>query len=299
MKKRTYKDWWEGKVYFEICALNYNVNDKIGQKVTWTDFKPTDAVKIKDKQKEIFNEERIKLLEKYKNIFLEGYKNSETKDFYLKCEIGDFERILFDYNFFDTTFIGNSHTLHFGLNELIEIRKYITDIIVKGGVKTYDFIHSPNYKFQIPITNKPPSPLYAQVVWDYLKWLKGNFLKIPELIWKAGNEDPKLNEFSRALYHKNFINKPTDFIKIFSEQKQTSWNGTLEQLVYLFYVLAKKKKKIKVAGYLLSIEYFFIDFISKVDKKNNLKDVLYDINTRNKEKYMLEREFIDKLTSAL
>ena len=26
MKKRTYKDWWEGKVYFEICALNYNVN---------------------------------------------------------------------------------------------------------------------------------------------------------------------------------------------------------------------------------------------------------------------------------
>src|SRR5579863_6995847 len=97
-KKYTYKDWWEGKIYFLCSEISYPVNQKnnIPLSVQWGDIIESDITKIKKKQKEIFETKRKELFKGWCKTFLENYKNSQLKDDFLNDEITDFTYLLFN-----------------------------------------------------------------------------------------------------------------------------------------------------------------------------------------------------------
>ena len=97
-KKYSYKDWWDGIVclaYSETVHAKYDVKQI---RCIWDDFADEDVIKIKNKQKEIFNDSYNDLLNKWIKIFSNGFEKSKFKKKYLKNEIDDFNRILFDKN---------------------------------------------------------------------------------------------------------------------------------------------------------------------------------------------------------
>ena len=70
MKKYTYNDWLGGEL-----ILNYDCYIPSGKEPTlvmWDDFNDEDVLLIKEKQKEIFDERIISLLEKYNPLFKNG-----------------------------------------------------------------------------------------------------------------------------------------------------------------------------------------------------------------------------------
>lgn len=198
MKKYTYEDWWAGKVYLLYCPVSYFPKDKlkIGKQVDWNNFEEVEINKIKTKQKELFEEIGHKTLQSYKKIFLETYKKSKFKALYLNDELEDIKFIIF-YSFGD---INLNETYLFKLKNrtLVQngfyfsrIKNYINETIKKGVDPSYDFIPSPNYKYQ----NHPhlivtlPAQLFAQVCLDYYQWLISNYQK--KHVIKSDEKDRK------------------------------------------------------------------------------------------------------------
>lgn len=78
----------------------------------------------------------------------------------------------------------------FDSSDLIKIQKYIDRSLKKGIDDGYDFIHSPNCKFQNK--NKIPNQIYAQALWDYYNWLKSDFtIETDNKLIKADMRDDK------------------------------------------------------------------------------------------------------------
>lgn len=176
MTKFRYKDWWDGKVTLFTCAVFYKEGEN-PVNCKWEEFIAKDIEKIKSKQTEIFQKSTSDLFEKWCKIFLENYNRSKLKDWYLNDEISDYKIIMFGNK--ESSIIAGedvilnlkNHTLPFRRINLLEIRKYINDIIKLGKERNYDFIHSPNSPFQQKDVIAQ-SEIYAQASWDYFDWLQ-------------------------------------------------------------------------------------------------------------------------------
>ena len=169
MKKTiyNYKDWYDGNVYLETCAILIPKNCyDLPVKAIQKDFSSTDLKKIMAKQKEVFCARSEALFNNFKKEFTECYKKSKAKDLYLKHELEDNKKILYfnpikDLNFENRTFILTK-------NDLINIREYINKQLIIGK-ESFLFVHSPNFKFQYEkITN---DYVYARATFDYYNWL--------------------------------------------------------------------------------------------------------------------------------
>jgi hypothetical protein len=64
----------------------------------------------------------------------------------------------------------NYRQVSFESSDLFDVRQYIDRTIKKGYNNGYDYIHSPNCKYQDK--NKIPAQIYAQALWDYYEWLQ-------------------------------------------------------------------------------------------------------------------------------
>ena len=64
----TYEDWFDGKVILKVARRNNEPNPTL---VGWEDFTEAEQIKIREKQKSIFEESVIEIKEKVKHSFLE------------------------------------------------------------------------------------------------------------------------------------------------------------------------------------------------------------------------------------
>jgi len=184
-KKHSYDDWWNGEIYIETCSIIYKDGDN-PIRAEWVEIVESDISKIKEKQKELFEQARKELLENWKKIFSENYQRSELKDVLLRSQLTDFKQLL--NSNIELKPIGNNdkgsltlsnRTLLFTTYELSTLREYFQDFIRDGKERDYDFIHSPNFLFQRK--NELTPQMYAQVSWDFHRWLK-SFIPKEEVI---------------------------------------------------------------------------------------------------------------------
>jgi hypothetical protein len=183
MKRYQYDDWLNGNV-----VLEYDVFIKNGIKKTtvvkWENFNESDILRIKETQKEIFQEQQKELLEKFKKVFLERYEASLDQEVYLDSEVNQCIDIMYGNIPFSAFVTFNHWEIVIEYNDLMDIQQYINRNIVKGLELEYNFIHSPNCKYNN--VNKIPYQVYAHVVWNYFKWIENKFPLLPQSELKEG-----------------------------------------------------------------------------------------------------------------
>jgi hypothetical protein len=189
----NYDDWWNGNVTF-IYATRVSIEGELPRLVKWSDFKDSDAERIRKKQKEIFNEQVQLRLNTHIAHFTKTYESSKLKEKYFNDEIRQCRFILFDA----VATQGNIRLKHWGVvyhSEYIrDIQNYIESAIYHGVDDGFDFIHSPNCKFQDNSTIH--SSIYARSLWEYYEWLKS----LPKKNINIGDASSKKNK--EALWFK-------------------------------------------------------------------------------------------------
>lgn len=175
MKKYKFESWYNGDVtllYSEVFYKNNENDDKNNEPVfvTWDNFAKSEVIKIKEKQKEIFNENVNLYLTKFQTEFEKRYKKSLMSAEFLEMEKIECFNILYSEIPNSEIIITRNWKIPFNINDLLEIQEYANKSILRGIEICLDFIHSPNNKYQIK--DKIPSQVYAQSLYEYYKWLE-------------------------------------------------------------------------------------------------------------------------------
>lgn len=186
MKKCTFDDWWNGKVYLNTCTAVFAKGVEPIPCTTWEDFSNDDIGKIKAKQREIFEKEKNFRVEWFKGQCLERYSKSEMKREFLNEEILKCEDIMFCDLSKSKFHEFEKWNLSFETKSLLYIKQYIENTIKRGIPYNFESVHSLNFKFHDATLFN--SSVYAQAIWEHHKWLKNIVIKPKVLI-----DDPEKN----------------------------------------------------------------------------------------------------------
>lgn len=117
-----------------------------------------------------------------------------------------------------------------------------------------------------------------------------------QLKWSNGN----LSALSKFIYIKKFTKKPTDFQKVFTEQKPAIWIANdFDSLAFLLYKLHEEnliyavRDNKREKGYLAAAEKYFSDNAGKIAKNSLLSDRLHKIR-KNSSNYNRIISFADE-----
>ncbi len=173
-KKITFKEWDSGKVVYRSCDVYIpsTAKNKV-IRFDWDGLDQSEAQKIKSRQEQLFQENCSKNLELWKQIFKGNILQYKEKERYLENEKSDMRAILsidekLNIIYYEIPFL-NHKKIVFTENSLREIRNYFQEVILVGRTRSYDYMHSPNFPYQH--LSKTPDEVYAQVCWDFYKWL--------------------------------------------------------------------------------------------------------------------------------
>jgi hypothetical protein len=178
MKKYKFESWYNGDVtllYSEVFYKENENDDKNNEPVfvTWDNFAKSEVVKIKEKQKEIFDENVNLYLTKFQTEFEKRFKKSLMAAEFLEMEKNECFNILYTEIPNSEIIITSNWKIPFNFNDLLEIQEYANKTILRGIENCLDFIHSPNNKYQIK--DKIPPQVYAQTLYEYYNWLNSGF----------------------------------------------------------------------------------------------------------------------------
>jgi len=168
----NYKDWFDGEVTLQTTSFTFSNTDE-PVVVGWDDFAKEETIKIKKKQKELFWDISSVILKGFQSSFEKQFDKSKMKDVFLSAEIKQCERIMYA-KIPQGDFVTLKHwDTSISTNDLRDMQRHIKRFIIRGIEDGYDFIHSPNNKYQIQNQKDPCA--YAQAIWDYCEWLKENY----------------------------------------------------------------------------------------------------------------------------
>lgn len=225
-KSYTYDNWWNGEVTLVYATIYLEKGDD-PLLVKWEDFYIEDVTRIKEKQRELFNEQVKNLLHPVILQFNERYKFSKIKSLFLKSEIKQCIEVLFGK-------IPNNMTIYLKQWKIRHDNQYLSDVqdfverTIKNGIdEGFDFIHSPNCIYQD--RKRPDSRIYAMFVWEYFDWIKEFEL----------NEKSKSNEVSRSFTSKKV---KSEHSKLYFQVGILFANGEMDRLI-------EKHKKDGMANY--------------------------------------------------
>ena len=234
MLKYNYKDWLNGDITLAYAKTILNSKNK--PKITkWEGFYEEDIIKIKEKQKEVFNEIISLKLENLKTNFKRIYAYSQVKEELIETEKQECINILYSPIPESQTLISKKWKVLFETEDLREIQNYFKNTILEGNFQGYDFIQSPNDIYQD--SSKTPPQIYAQLLFYYFKWLTNIY---------ASEENNKTSEtllnihLTKNLYPHIFTNDIA--YNIFIELKNLTV-GQKTQLADYSFIYHKMKKK--------------------------------------------------------
>ena len=178
MKQYKFDSWFKGNVTLIYSEVSFKEKDDNGKTVkpvfvTWDNFAKSEVIKIKEKQKEIFDENVNLYLTKFQTEFEKRYKKSLMAAEFLEMEKNECFNILYSEIPNSEIIITSNWKIPFNFNDLLEIQEYANKSILRGIENCLDFIHSPNNKYQIK--DKIPSQVYAQTLYEYYNWLNSSF----------------------------------------------------------------------------------------------------------------------------
>jgi hypothetical protein len=175
MKKMiTFEDWFEGKAIHRSCEAYFPADEKVEIIwFDWVDVSNEEIIEIKSMQSEMFYKECSRLFFLWKEIFESKLTDYKNKKKYLANELSDIRTIFSIDERLNIVHHEKQFLNHKGLvfleESLNQIRDYFHDVILIEKIRSFDFIHSINFKNQDLI--KTPSEIYAQVCWDFYNWL--------------------------------------------------------------------------------------------------------------------------------
>ena len=247
MKQYKFESWYKGNVTLIYSEVSFKEKDDNGKKVkpvfvTWNNFDDSEVIKIKKMQKEIFDENVSLYLEKFKSEFSERYSKSLMAEEFLEIEKQECFNILFSKIPNKEFVITKNWKIPFNHNELLEIQDYANRTLLSGIDVCLDFVHSPNNKYQI--NNKIPSQVYAQLLYDYFKWL--------DVYFNSSDKTDKnnlSNQNNQKVEQENpypSIFKNGSSYEMFVELKKMSVNQNTQLADYAFIFHSMKRR-----GYIL------------------------------------------------
>lgn len=167
-KKYTYINWLDGDIILIYSPSQYNQED-IPIIVDWDSFSEADIIKIKEKQKEVFEKKVSHLLNNRKKAFIENYDKSKIRHLHLQEEIQQCLDIISADTPNTQFIILDKWNISITLQDFREVQEYINTTIKKGINPSYDIIHSPNSKYKSK--KKFQSQIFAQFTWEYYEFL--------------------------------------------------------------------------------------------------------------------------------
>ncbi len=196
MKKYTYNDWWKGI----ICPADDNAPEGL---IKWKDIVATDIIKIKEKQKEIFDSEAEKLFIDLKKIFIDRKNKSKEPYFLIENTLNEIKEILFGKVPKVDMIVTDYLELRIPQTEYKTLRNYIKNIYENGMSINYNLIFSPNHALK-----QLNDPLFdGEGLYRFYKWLDKLSKETDEFSINDGNPFPE-------------IFRDNDSYKLYSELKE-------------------------------------------------------------------------------
>lgn len=170
IKKFTFNDWWTGKVHLVWSPCVFPKGEDVVPGVDWDRFLKTDIPKIRSRQRQLYNSQIKELTAKWQKEFSERYKRSQLKHIFLKRELQTMYDVMFRPHPNQELIRIGPKRLMFRSQNLGNIQRWITSVIINGDKIDYNGIHSPNCRYQD--FRKIPDDIYANICWNYYKWLQ-------------------------------------------------------------------------------------------------------------------------------
>jgi hypothetical protein len=212
MKKYTYNDWFSGKIRLDTCAAIFPKGLNPIQPISIDNFGEKDILKIRKEQKKIFKTQKDFYLKRFLDGFTKRHKSSKLKDVYLNRELTQCKMMLttpvlhensdklYSFPYSDGSQMGK---------DLAQYYEYFKDHRINGNEMRYDFINSPNYKYQDESTK--PRQIFAQALIEFFEFL--NTLK------KDREKSLQLKKIKQESYEKIF-NSSFSYCKKFEKFQQ-------------------------------------------------------------------------------
>jgi hypothetical protein len=258
MEQYKFENWLNGDVTLIYSEVFFDEKDDNGEIVEpicvdWGNFAESDVIKIKQMQKQIFDENININLEKFKSEFLKRYTKSLMPEEFLESEKQECFDILFS-KIPIKQFITTKHwEITFYYNDLLEIQKYAKNTILKGIEVCLDFVHSPKNKYQIK--NKVPSQVYAHVLYNYFHWLNNEFSSSDKTETNDNlNQNIEKIEFNN-LYPSIFKNGSAYQMFIELNKMTVKESTKLADYSFIFHSMIKKSLIIKDTKHKTFIEF--------------------------------------------
>lgn len=138
----TYEDWFDGKVILKVARRNNEPNPTL---VGWEDFTEAEQIKIREKQKSIFEESVIEIKEKVKHSFLEDYQRTRSKIDLVNRLLKRFIEVFNGKMICDNNYCQSSDSyLTFDFWYYQEMKIYIDRYFIGGQYYDFSNVHSPN-----------------------------------------------------------------------------------------------------------------------------------------------------------
>ena len=174
----TFDNWING----EICLLSSSTGlllkgEKMPIQARWAEIKRSDVVKIRQKQKEIFERSVKIILEKLLKQFESNSKSTRSKEGLLDRLILKFEEILYDGVHDNKSYVTiKIDSTVFEYNHYVGIKNYVSNYILLSKRNKSVFIHAPNCKFCHLDFVYPQ--VEAEAYFRFLTWLKEKKLNL-------------------------------------------------------------------------------------------------------------------------
>ncbi|MBS4042926.1 MAG: hypothetical protein KGZ59_03840 [Chitinophagaceae bacterium] len=182
--KNTFKNWMSGKVYLNTCAIKKN-KKPLPPIRSISAFSEKDITSIREIQKKIFDESCSKFLEDLKKEFYSSYENSKLKLDFIEKRLrhlkaltqpsGSYFQEVENMVWFN---VNNEIIIKFSEQYFKDYKYFINAHLIDGQDNNYDFIHSPESKYQFYSTKEEPLPqVYASCNWFFIMWITSTYSK--------------------------------------------------------------------------------------------------------------------------
>jgi hypothetical protein len=234
-KQYTYEDWYEGKVILKIARRNDEPNPNLAD---WEDFSEIEQIKIREKQKSIFEQSVIEKEEEVKKNFLEDYQRTRSKKDLVNRLLKRFIEVFRGEMICDSNYCHTSDSnITFDFWYYQEMKIYIDQYFIGGQL--YDFlnVHSPNSIYWNQGIVMPE--VMVEVLGSMIRFLKSEKRRLQSFKIKS-EYNPSDNDFDSSDSAK-VIPKTNPFPDIFSSPEAYDFFCDLESSIVL--------EKEYVAGY--------------------------------------------------
>ena len=253
--------------------------------------------------------------------FVERKKSANNTTYFIQNEIKCFETLSFNDNVY-STFRGMTVASKENINIFKNIRG-LMERVLKNNIKDFNLLiygeSDATLIFEKGMkTVKESEKLFNSIIniaySNILSFLKQQVVKEEKKNSKRGEDIkddvylkwlgtlPNLRNISKELHLKKYTEKPTSFVKLFTEKSNITWLKEPEYLAYLLYKLyhhdVRQFSPSDNSKAYLKTANKYCNYSTKIAKKYNLSTVIHNVIIRQASKYVQLRKRVESFVTG-